>query len=112
MKGSWQVTEEVNHQALTRAFPEQNECLEFIQKLKKYFFIKNEIYSEIESKLPKNRKHKLYPEVQNFKKDKFNWPKKGAVIDYQKLCKSEEEIIEEFQDVSETESDSEESDDE
>jgi len=53
----------INHQALSYAYPDPNKYLEFIQKLKKYYFVRNEIYSEIEKKLPKNRKHLLYNDI-------------------------------------------------
>jgi hypothetical protein len=101
---NWELTNDVNHRALGHAFPDSNECLDFITNLKKFYVARNEIYSDIENKLPKNRKHLLFNDVEEFKKKIFPWPKKGALLDYQYLCKSEEEINEEFEYYSETES--------
>ncbi|CAG8663673.1 3345_t:CDS:1 [Scutellospora calospora] len=58
--------------------------------------------------MPTNRNHLLFSEIKEFKKKKFDWPKKDAMSLYQRLCKSEEEILEEL----ESDSDSDESENE
>ncbi|CAG8481119.1 10317_t:CDS:1, partial [Scutellospora calospora] len=77
-------------------FTNLEECLDFIKNYKKYLLTKNEIFSDIEKKLSTNRNHLLFNEIKEFKKKKFEWPKKDVMSLYQKLCKSEEEIIEEL----------------
>ncbi|CAG8608021.1 9200_t:CDS:1, partial [Scutellospora calospora] len=72
IKGNWKLVSEVDHQALTRAYPNLEECLDFIQNYKKYLLAKNEIFSEIEKKLPTNRNHLLFSEIKEFKKKKFD----------------------------------------
>jgi hypothetical protein len=90
---NWELSNHVDYQAYEKAFPNKEERLEFLKNLKQYQEAKITEYSLIEKNFPKNRNHKYYYKIQDWRKKIFSGPKRGATMGIQRI----EEVIEDLE---------------
>jgi hypothetical protein len=95
MKKTWELSNEIDKEALRRAFPDYIERSNFIDLLKKYHRAKVEEFENIENRLPKLRSHPSFYQIKPWKKNILSGPKRGAEMFIQRLGEYGEEFEEE-----------------
>jgi len=85
----WEVTKNAKENAFNIAFPDKDECLEFMKNLLRYYEAITSEFNEIETIIPLDRKHEYYVKMQTWKKEKLNW----ALNDVDKDVSNLEKLI-------------------
>ncbi|CAG8796942.1 16826_t:CDS:1, partial [Cetraspora pellucida] len=69
----WELTKDAKEKAFNIAFPDKDECLEFMRNLLRYYEAITSEFNDIENIIPRDRKDEYYVKMQTWKKEKLNW---------------------------------------
>lgn len=101
MTKPWELSVEIDKEALRKAFPDLEKRLNFIDELKRYNHAKLEEFDMIESKLPKRKSNPFFYRINTWKKNILKGPKVGVNIAIKNLSDFVEEFEEEFEEETE-----------
>ena len=91
---NWKLSNDIEQRAFTKAFPNKEERLEFMQNLLLYKKLIASLYAEVETNLPRNRKNPNYYAAREFKEKVMNEPKKGNEFSISRV----DDLIQELED--------------
>ncbi|CAG8713785.1 4821_t:CDS:2, partial [Dentiscutata heterogama] len=82
---NWKLNNEVDEAVLKEAFPNFNDYVQFVIDLINYYKARKTIFIRIKRIIPKEKDHKHFDEIQEWKEKVFQGPKTGAKFAFNKL---------------------------